>query len=150
MSTVFPEVRIKQFLEVRGIDAQSPALIPAVAAFWKGILYNPEARQKAWNLVSNVTKEQRQKLHQDVVKVGMRAKVGGESIFPILKEFVDLSCGSLGKQKSLDEEHDECLFLSRIREQIIELEQSPADLVLEKWRGELEQRPEKLIQYLSI
>lgn len=150
LSTAFPEVRIKQFLEVRGVDAQAPALIPAVAAFWKGILYSSEARQKAWDLVSFATEDDRRVLHHEVARLGLKANLGSRPIYGIAKELVDLSCQSLARQKSKGETRDECYFLEAIREMIIRPKRSPGQTLLEKWEGEFLEDPRRLIDYLSV
>lgn len=150
LSTAFPEARLKQYLEIRGVDGQRTDLIPAVAAFWKGILYDSEMREKAWNLVAFASKEDRLQLHRAVPREGLRAKLGSRPILPMAYELVELSCQSLAKQKFKDESRNECLFLERIRETILKPQKSPAEMLLEKWSGEFRQNPERLIEYLSI
>lgn len=149
LSGAFPEVRLKQYLEIRGIDGQSPDLIPAAAAFWKGILYNCKASEKAWNLVSFASREDRMRLHQEVPVKGLKANLGGRPIFPIAQELVEISCASLAQQKTRDETRDECVFLSRIRENIIKPQKTPAETLLETWKAK-KYNPSELIEYLSI
>ncbi|MBN1687818.1 MAG: glutamate--cysteine ligase [Candidatus Omnitrophica bacterium] len=150
LSTFFPEVRLKRYLEIRGVDGQSPDLIPAVAAFWKGIFYHPDAREEAWKLVSKMTFKERMDLHQRVMKEGMKAKVGRYSVLSLVRELVDISCASLALQKTVKEWRNECVFLDRIREKIIDPGKSPAEVLLEKWYRDFGQNPQKLIQYLKI
>lgn len=150
LSTAFPEVRLKQYLEIRGVDGQSPELIPAVAAFWKGILYDARASEEAWKLVSFATEEERMRLHQAVPREGLSAKLGRRSILPMARELVELSCQSLARQTSRKEGRDECIFLERIREKITRPGKSPAETILEKWEGEFAADPRRLIEYLRI
>ncbi len=145
LSVAFPEARIKQFLEVRGVDGQSPDLIPAVAAFWKGILYDETAREEAWKLVSFASEEQRLQLHHEMPRLGLKAELGGKPIFPIAKQLVELACLGLAKQCT-----SECVFLERIREKIIKPEKSPAETLIQKWEGEFAQIPSQLMNYLEI
>lgn len=149
LSTAFPEVRIKQYLEIRGVDCQSPELIPSVAAFWKGILYDDEIRQKAWNLVAEASVEERLELHQSIPRQGLNAKLGGRPIFSIARELVDLACASLSKQRAICST-SECIFLEVLRDKIIRTQKSPADIFLEKWAGEWQNDPRKVIDYLAI
>ncbi len=149
LSTLFPEVRLKQYMEVRGVDCQSPDLIPAVAAFWKGILYDVETRAKAWALVEDATEEDRRNLHAEVPRLGLQARLNGRPIFPIAEELVNLSCASLGRQESSGPS-SECVFLNAIRDKIIRPGKSPAETLLEKWNGTWAQNPAKLIDYLSF
>ena len=150
LSTAFPEARFKQYLEIRGVDCQRPELIPAVAAFWKGLLYDPEAREKAWNLIAFASKEERVRLHREVPRQGLRSQLGGKPILPIARELVELSCASLAKQKTRDEMRDECQFLSRIRDQITNLGRTPAETLIETWQQKCHRDPARLIEYLSI
>jgi glutamate--cysteine ligase len=150
LSCAFPEARIKQYLEVRGVDCQEPYLITSVAAFWKGILYDPKARDGAWELVSFAKPQDFVELHKDIAKEGMNAMLAGKSIKPIACDLVDLSCSSLAKQKVRKEDESECIFLERIREKISRCKKSPAETFLEKWDGELNHDPKKVIEYLSI
>lgn len=149
LSTIFPEVRLKQYMEVRGVDCQSPDLIPAVAAFWKGILYDVETRNKAWALVADASEQERLQLHADVPKLGLKAKLGGRPIFPTAAKLVELSCASLGRQTD-EASPSECVFLDAIRDKIIRPGQSPAETLLGKWEGALGRSPRKLIEYLSV
>ncbi len=149
LSTIFPEVRLKQYMEVRGVDCQSPDLIPAVAAFWKGILYDVETREKAWELVADATEAERLALHASVPKEGLKAKLGGRPIFPIAAKLVELSCSSLSRQKHSGPS-SECIFLNAIRDKIIKPGMSPGEVMLQKWDTEFAQNPRKLIDYLSI
>lgn len=145
LSVAFPEARIKQFLEVRGVDGQSPDLIPAVAAFWKGILYDEATRADAWELVSFAKEEERLRLHHEMPRLGLKACLGGKPIFPIAQQLVELACRGLAKQCT-----SECVFLDRIREKIVRPGQSPGETLIQKWAGEFGRDPALLINYLGI
>lgn len=131
LSTAFPEVRLKQYLEIRGIDGQRPDLIPAVAAFWKGLFYRREAKQAAWKLVEKYPAEDLLALHQAVSREGLKARLGNRPILEIARELVELSCSSLSKQTTEAEQRSECLFLERIRQAITRPGKSPAEQFLE-------------------
>ncbi len=150
LSTAFPEVRLKQYIEVRGMDCQHPSLIPAVAAFWKGLLYTPEASRAAWEMVAFASEAERLELHHAVAREGLHARLAGRQILPIAKDLVQLSCSSLAKQVKKDEKRDECFFLERLRKKIICPGKSPAEVLLEKWDGEWRKDPLHLIEYLSV
>jgi len=154
LSTAFPEVRFKQYLEIRGADAQRPPLIPSVAAFWKGILYDAGARERAWSLVSGLTSEERVKLHEAVPRQGLKARVGRARTGPALAceiagELYRLSCEGLGRQARPGEQ-SECVYLDRLYEEIIRPCRSPAETLLLKWRSEFKENPQKLVQYLEV
>ncbi len=150
LSGAFPEARLKQFIEIRGTDCQRKDLICAVAAFWKGILYDRDTREKAWQLVAEAPREERLRLHQAVPHQGLSAKFCGKPILPVARELVRLSCASLEKQKGASDAADECRFLHKICHDIIDTGKTPAQTLLEKWNGEFGQDPAQLIRYLSI
>lgn len=149
LSAAFPEARIKQYLEVRGCDAQVPSLIPAIGAFWKGLLYCESAQKEAIALMPKLTPAERALLLTDVAKKGLHAELKGKKLWDYATRLVDISCESLALQKVYPEEKSECLFLNRIREQILSKKMSPADQVLKVWQKN-QASPEKLIQYLRV
>lgn len=150
LSTAFPEVRLKQYLEIRGADGQRPDLIPALAAFWKGILYDPTAREKAWELVAFASEEERLALHRAVPREGLKASLGGRPILPIARQLAELSCASLALQKAKPDAASECLYLERLQNEILIPGKSPAEKLLEKWEREWKGDRAQLIESLRI
>jgi len=150
LSTAFPEVRLKQYLEIRGIDCQSPSLIASVAAFWKGLLYQRDTKHEAWKLVAFATEEERIHLHQEVPKLGLKAKLGKRPIFEIARELVNLACDSLSRQTTAGETRSECQFLAQIQEQIIRSGQCPAEQFLTWYRKKPGRTPAEIIDRLRI
>ena len=72
LSTIFPEVRLKTFLEMRGCDTGPWGELCAMPAFWVGLLYDEAALDAAWDLVKDWTEEERHQLRQDVPKMGLQ------------------------------------------------------------------------------
>jgi glutamate--cysteine ligase len=91
LSTLFPEARLKQYLEVRGADAGAPDMVAALPALWRGLLYHPEARQAAWKLVKDWTMVEREALRREVPRAGFRARVGGREILEPCRELVAIA-----------------------------------------------------------
>ena len=75
ISTIFPEVRLKRYLEMRGADGGPWRRLPALPAFWAGILYDDDSLDAAWDLVKDWTAEERQTLRDDVPKLGFAATI---------------------------------------------------------------------------
>lgn len=150
LSTAFPEARLKKYLEIRGTDCQRPELIPAVAAFWKGILYHPLAHQEVWDLVGHLSPEDRLRIHQEVPRKGLDTLLDGKPLWDFAEALVDISCASLARQKRNEADADECLFLKRIREAIFHPHQTPADKLIHYWTYLPHKNPSRLIEYLSI
>ena len=149
LSTAFPEARFKHYLEIRGVDAQRFPFIPAVAAFWKGILYDDQSRQASWQLVKDFSPEERLKLHSALPKEGLKARFGRVPIFELAEELVRLSCEGLRRQ-AMDSQRSEEVYLESIREEILKPRRSPAETLLKKWSEEFGQDSHALIRYLEI
>lgn len=148
LSTAFPEARLKQYLEVRGMDAQPLPLIPAVAAFWKGILYDRKVRDLALEQVHFAQEEERLKLHQSVAREGLKANLAGRPILPIARELVRLAAEGLHHQRNPGG-CGESRFIARIQEKILAPAKASAEQVLEKWESSDHDRGQ-LFEYLSI
>ena len=80
LSTIFPEVRLKRYLEMRGADVGSRDHIVALSAFWVGLLYNDSALDGAWDLVKGWSAQERQQLRDDVPRLGFDAMIQGHSV----------------------------------------------------------------------
>jgi len=80
LSTVFPEVRLKRTIEVRGADAAALPFASGLGALWRGLLDDPEARAQAWGLVANRTMAEREILRREVPRAGLAARFGGRSL----------------------------------------------------------------------
>src|SRR6266576_3663607 len=91
VSTIFPEVRLKRFLGMRGADAGPWRRLPAHPAFWVGLLYDDDSLDAAWDLVKNWTAEQRQKLRDDVPRLGFAATIAGYNVLHLAKTTVALA-----------------------------------------------------------
>ncbi len=76
LSTVFPEVRLKRTIELRGADAANLAFAGALPALWRGLLDDPGARAAAWSLVDRATLPEREALRRDVPRAGLAARLG--------------------------------------------------------------------------
>src|SRR6201984_3307837 len=80
LSTIFPEVRLKRYLEMRGADSGPWRRLPAFAAYWVGLLYDDDVLGAAWDLAKDWTAEERQKLRDDVPTLGLKASIRGRSV----------------------------------------------------------------------
>src|SRR5690606_35060382 len=74
LTTLFPEVRMKRFLEMRGADGGRWRRICALPSFWVGLLYDQSALDAAWDLVKTWTAEERQELRDSVPAAALDAK----------------------------------------------------------------------------
>jgi glutamate--cysteine ligase len=97
LTTIFTEVRLKSYLEVRGHDSLGPALALAVAALWKGILYDAAARREAWSLVSGLPFEERMEFHRAACRDGPAARLGEAAALDLAREMVRIARGGLDR-----------------------------------------------------
>src|SRR5436853_317647 len=75
LSTICPEVRLKRYLEMRGSDGGPWGRLPALPAFWVGLLYDDTALDAAWDMVKHWTAHERQALRDDVPRFGFKARI---------------------------------------------------------------------------
>ncbi|MFA6600469.1 MAG: glutamate-cysteine ligase family protein [Candidatus Omnitrophota bacterium] len=150
LSTAFPEVRLKQYIELRGADAQSPQLILALAAFWKGILYDERACCEAWEVVASAREEDRLRLHAEVPRKGLEASLGDLPIRPMAGELVGISKRGLERQSRETGSPGEGVFLEPVERQILRTGKSPAEAVLESWDGWMGKNSQQLIESLEV
>ena len=142
LSTAFPEVRLKSFLEMRGSDGGPWNKICALPALWVGLLYDQSALDAAWDLVKHWTIEDHQRLRDAVPKQGLNAKLpDGRTLNDLAKQVLDIAAAGLTARGQINSMGDnESGFLNPLR-QIVESGKSPAQLLLEKyeteWGGDL-------------
>ncbi|HUE80410.1 MAG TPA: glutamate--cysteine ligase [Sphingomicrobium sp.] len=137
LSTAFPEVRLKSFLEMRGADGGPWNRICALPALWVGLLYADEALDAAWDRVSNWTIEEREQLRQDVPRLALEAPVpGGGTMHDLAREVIALASMGLSRRGVLNPAGDnEGGFLDPLRE-VVASGKTPADRLLDKYHGE--------------
>jgi glutamate--cysteine ligase len=136
LSTIFPEVRLKTFLEMRGADAGPQPKLCALSAFWVGLLYDQKALDAVWELVKGWTAAERQALRSAVPMLGLKAPIRNTTAQKIAQEAVALAKAGLKRRKNLNAKgEDESIFLKEI-EEIAESGINPAERLLAKYYGE--------------
>jgi glutamate--cysteine ligase len=135
ISTIFPEVRLKRYLEMRGADSGPLSNLLALPALWVGILYDDVSLDAAWDLVKHWTKEERQMLRDAVPREGLAAAVGRRTVFEIANDIVQLARAGLARRQHLDiSGQDETLYLDVLEDRLAR-GTTPAQELLEKFRG---------------
>jgi glutamate--cysteine ligase len=135
LTTIFPEVRLKRYLEMRGADAGPWRRLPALPAFWVGLLYDEDSLAAAWDLVKAWTNEERQKLRDDVPRLGFRAIIRNRTVLDLAKECLEFARKGLSRRDRLDRNDcDETRYLEPILE-YAERGITPAEELLEKFHG---------------
>ncbi|MCG8360833.1 MAG: glutamate--cysteine ligase [Kiloniellales bacterium] len=113
MSTLFPEVRLKRFLEMRGADGGPWDSICGLPAFWVGLLYDNTALDAAWDLVKDWSEADRETLRAEVPRRGLEAPLGDGTLRPAAREALAIAAAGLRRRDHLDGQgRDEGHFLA--------------------------------------
>jgi glutamate--cysteine ligase len=135
LSTLFPEVRLKRYLEMRGADGGLWRRLPALPAFWVGLLYEQVPLDAAFDLIKHWTAEERQKLRDDVPRRGFEAVIAGRSVLEIAEECLQLSRDGLRRRGRHDHKGgDERRYLAPL-EYFVDRRITPAEELLENFHG---------------
>lgn len=137
LSTAFPEVRLKTFLEMRGADGGPWSRICALPALWVGLLYDDAALDAAWDLVKNWSMADRESLRNAVPELALDAPLpGGGKLKDIAGEVLDIAAAGLSARARLNSSGDnETGFLEPLRE-IVRTGKVPAQVLLDHYEGE--------------
>ena len=137
LSTAFPEVRLKSFLEMRGADGGRWGRICALPALWVGLLYADEALDAAWDRVKHWSIEEREALRHDVPRMALETPVpGGGTMRELAREVIEIAALGLTRRAELNAAGDnEGGFLDPLRE-VVASGMTPADRLLERFNGE--------------
>jgi glutamate--cysteine ligase len=146
LTTLFPEVRLKRVIEVRGADAVAPGMVCALPALWKGLFYDPATLQAAQKRLMHWGHADVDALHADVARFGLQARTPDGPVLEIARELVELSGQGLARIQAQSGLPDERPLLDALHE-VLQLGHSPAREVLNRWNGPLAQSVERLLQY---
>jgi glutamate--cysteine ligase len=137
LSTAFPEVRLKSFLEMRGADGGRWSRICALPALWVGLLYDDSALSAAWDLVKHWTIAEREELRRSVPKLALDTPVpGGGTMRDFAGRVLDVAAAGLTARARLNSAGDnEGGFLDPLRD-VVASGMTPADRLLDKYRNE--------------
>ena len=141
LSTIFPEVRLKKFLEMRGTDSGPWARLCVLPAFWIGLLYDTQSLDACWDLVKGWSLEQRDSLFRSVPKLALKAEINGRAVQDIALELLEIARSGLSRRAALDSAgNDETGFLMPLQD-IATSGITPAERMLEafhnEWNGDI-------------
>ena len=137
LSTIFPEVRLKSFLEMRGADGGPWSRICALPALWVGLLYNSQALDAAWDLVKDWSIDEHEQLRRDVPRLALRAPLpGGGTVHDLARTMLEIAGAGLTRRGRLNSAGDnESGFLDPLHE-IVASGKVPAERLLDRFHGE--------------
>jgi glutamate--cysteine ligase len=141
LTTIFPEVRLKQFLEMRGADGGQWRRICGMPALWVGLVYDSVALDAAWDMVKDWTAEERQALRDIVPKQGFRAPFRNTTVLELARRMLEISGEGLRRRASLDSAGmSEDGFINPLRE-LVARGQTRAEELLHafqnEWKGDM-------------
>ena len=144
LTTLFPEVRLKTYLEMRGADGGPWSRICALPALWAGILYEDASLNAAWDLCKHWDVEDHERLRRDVTRLGLKAEVAGRSVRDVAVDMVAIARDGLKSRNRLSGGLvDERGHLAEL-EEIADSGVTPAERLLELYHGRWEGDPARI------
>ncbi len=136
MTTAFPEVRLKQYLEMRGADSGPWSRICALPAFWVGLLYDDAALDAAWDLVRDFSVAERHALRDGAPRHGLKLPFRNGTLLDLARGALEISVAGLRRRAERNADgQDESHFLDVLQE-IVDSGKSAADRKLELFHGQ--------------
>ncbi|HEY7764744.1 MAG TPA: glutamate--cysteine ligase [Aestuariivirgaceae bacterium] len=142
LTTIFPEVRLKHYLEMRGADSGPWRRLCALPAVWTGLLYDSDSLDAAWDMVKHWSAADRQGLRDSVPRLALSAQVKGREVRDIAREILALARAGLAKRgRKGCKGRDESRFID-VLDEIADSGRTPADDLLSlyhgRWRGDID------------
>ena len=151
LTTIFPEARLKKFIEMRGADGGPWRSLCALPALWVGLCYNQSSLDAAWDLVKTWTSQTREELRVEAANKGLHSKVGNIKMIELAREVIAIAneglkarCIPSSNLKFPDETH----FLDALKE-VVESERTAADKLIELYRKNWNQDVSKVFDHHS-
>jgi glutamate--cysteine ligase len=145
LTTLFPEVRLKAFIEFRSADGQPPERVVGLPALVKGLFYEPDCLAAGVDLVKRWTFDDVQTLYGDVTRAALDARLRGIRVVELCRELLEISLEGLRRQRALDADgRDERRYLEPIAEQVASGRTLAGELV-RSWTGRWERKPSNLV-----
>jgi glutamate--cysteine ligase len=138
LTTIFPEARLKKFIEMRGADGGPWRRLCALPALWVGLIYDQTALDASWDLCKDWTAEERDQLRIDASERGLKAEIAGRSLRDIAREALEIAEAGLrarARPGAGGMIPNETHFLNALKE-IVDSGQTPAEELLAKYRGD--------------
>ena len=133
LTTIFPEVRLKSFLEMRGADGGRFESVCALSSFWVGLLYDSTSLDSSWAIVKNFNTDQLQELRIKVAKNGLNSSVEGIDLKTLTRKILNLSSDGLRRRDILNANgENESIYLDPL-EKILSTGKSPSDELIERF-----------------
>lgn len=141
-TTAFPEVRLKQFIEMRGADGGDWSMICALPALWVGLLYDEQALEEANDLASHITADDVLAGRMSAAKDGLKGQLAGDDIFKLAKQMIAIADQGLKRRNHLNDAGDSETLHLNIVKSIIDKNETQAEHLLKcfhkKWDQDID------------
>ncbi|MBK1669447.1 glutamate--cysteine ligase [Rhodovibrio sodomensis] len=150
LTTLFPEVRLKSYIEMRGADGGPWNVLCALPAFWVGLLYNASALDAAWDLMKDWTVDELMELRAQVPRHGLNARVGGTRVLDLGRAALEIADHGLAARDNTDGifGQDERQFLTPLK-RILDAGETWAEEKLRRYHEKWDQSVDPIYQYYS-
>lgn len=146
LTTLFPEVRLKSYLEIRSADSQPVDLMLGTPALTKGIFYDSDCLTAAGDTVREWTPNDLPSLQQEAARHGLAARWKRHTLKDYACELLEIGRIGLGRQRALDsDDNDETVYLERLEEEVRE-GRNPATGIIRNWEGPWNRQIDRLIE----
>ncbi len=146
LTTIFPEARLKKFIEMRGADAGNINHVCALSAFWVGLMYDDHSLDAAIELTKNISSEELVKLRNIVPSKGLNSKLDKLDLYQLASEVISISKDGLKRRNNINKDNlDESYYLKYL-EDIISAKKNPADNLIEKFKNNWNEDTSKIYE----
>jgi glutamate--cysteine ligase len=150
LTTLFPEVRLKGYIELRSADSQPPERMLALPALVKGVFYTQDCLDAAWDLVKRPSFDERVEFYLAVHRHALQARLRGIGALELARELYAIGAEGLRRQAARDAAgRDERVHLEHLGEQL-DSGRSPAREVADRWTGEWDRSTQPLVDYAAF
>jgi len=146
LSTMFPEVRLKQFLEMRGADTGASSWICALPALWKGLLYDAQAQEKAWQMIADWSWSEVNQLRQQTPTHAFATPFRDTTALALCQQMVTIANDGLRRLDPVNSDKSETLFLAPLFAALAS-ERTQADIMLQHYHGKWQQQIDPLFPH---
>jgi glutamate--cysteine ligase len=146
LTTLFPEFRLKGYIEARSMDSQAPEHMLAAPALIKGVFYDADCLLGAWDLVKRWSWSERLELLHDVQRQALHARIRRIEVRELAREVIDIAVAGLEREPQHDEDGEtEAIYLQRVQD-LVRRGTCPAELLIDKWNGVWDREVVRLVE----
>lgn len=148
-TTIYTEVRLKQYMEMRGADIGSMEQLTALPAFWVGLMYDDQNLNSLYDMILDWSVDEILKLREDVPQTALHTEFRGEKLLVLARKLVELAKQGLVKRNLLNENQDnESIYLQSL-ERIVDEGRTQAEVILDYYQNRWKKNMKLLYEELA-